>query len=97
MKLGHILDHLDEFDDELVIYTTSGSEISESTEAEVRAPPPDGALDEVLGQRQYLLEVRLAKEVIRVWSQWRGGRMPTAKDKCDAVSHYATYDSYLPP
>lgn len=42
----------------------------------------------------YMLEVDLAIEAIDVWERWHG-RPATAKDRCRAVVHYATYDSFL--
>jgi hypothetical protein len=47
-----------------------------------------------LGLR-YLLETDTARDVVRVWSEWRGGRTPTLDEKLAAVLHYATYDSWL--
>ena len=44
----------------------------------------------------YLLEVDLAKEVIRVWSDWRDGAAPTLEEATQAVIFYAEYDSYQP-
>jgi hypothetical protein len=40
--------------------------------------------------------VTLAKEAIRVWSEWRNGAAPTLDDKIAAVVHYAREDSFLP-
>ena len=42
------------------------------------------------------LEVDIAKEAVRVWSEWRGGITPTLEDKLAAVIHYALNDSFLP-
>jgi hypothetical protein len=42
------------------------------------------------------MEVALAKESIRVWSEWRNGAAPTLDDKVAAVIHYAAKDSFLP-
>lgn len=58
--------------------------------------PEDGSTPrEALGMA-YLLEVDLAKEAIRVWSQWRNGATPTSEDRVAAVVHYAIHDAYLP-
>ena len=43
----------------------------------------------------YFLEVDIAKEAVRVWSEWRGGITPTLEDKLAAVIHYALNDSFL--
>ena len=44
----------------------------------------------------YLLEVDLAVEVIEVWSEWRGGVVPTQMQAAQAVIHYAEHDAYEP-
>lgn len=44
----------------------------------------------------YLLEVDLAKEVIRVWSEWRDGAVPTSEEATQAVIFYGEHDSYQP-
>ncbi|MEV0795387.1 hypothetical protein [Kribbella sp. NPDC050459] len=44
----------------------------------------------------YLLEVDLAKEVIRVWSEWRDGAVPTSEEAAQAVIFYGEHDSYQP-
>ena len=45
---------------------------------------------------RYLLEVRLAIEVIDVWRAWRGGAMPSREEATLAVIHYAETDAYQP-
>jgi hypothetical protein len=44
----------------------------------------------------YLLEGDLAVEVIEVWSEWRGGVVPTQVQAAQAVIHYAEHDAYEP-
>jgi hypothetical protein len=44
----------------------------------------------------YFLEVEIAKDVIRVWSSWRGGAEPTPEQATRAVIHYAEHDAYEP-
>jgi hypothetical protein len=44
----------------------------------------------------YFLEVYLAKEVIDVWRNWRGGREPNLAQMCEALIFYASRDAYLP-
>jgi hypothetical protein len=44
----------------------------------------------------YLLEVNLALEVLEVWSAWRDGATPTAKDATIAVIYYGEHDAYQP-
>jgi hypothetical protein len=89
--LGDVLGDLDKLeDDEATIYVKDGP-VDESTESLVLAvgeePPPSF---------KYLLEVYLAKDVIEVWSEWRGGKRPSRTDRIIAVVHYASHDAYLP-
>ena len=44
----------------------------------------------------YLLEVSIAREVLDVWSNWRGGQVPTADEAVEAIIHYAVNDAYQP-
>jgi hypothetical protein len=50
--------------------------------------PPDG--------HEYLLEVDVVLDVLRVWSAWRDGVLPTPEEAAEAVIHYAERDAYLP-
>ncbi|CCH16949.1 hypothetical protein [Micromonospora lupini] len=45
---------------------------------------------------EYLLEVDLAQEVLKVWSLWRDGRQPTALEAVGAVIYYAEHDVHQP-
>lgn len=45
----------------------------------------------------YVLAVNIAKEVLKVWRQWRNGTVPTVSQMCEAVIHYANNDAFLPP
>jgi len=88
--LGHVLGEIDELHEEATIYINDGP-VDDSTEslvlAEGEAPPPGF---------KYLLEVFLAKDVIDVWSKWRGGKRPSRAERVAAVAHYASHDAYLP-
>jgi hypothetical protein len=44
----------------------------------------------------YLLELLIVREVLEVWSAWRGGRAPSPDEASDAVIYYAEYDAYQP-
>jgi len=50
--------------------------------------PPDG--------HEYLLEVDVVLDVLRVWSAWRDEVLPTPEQAAEAVIHYAERDAYLP-
>jgi hypothetical protein len=99
MKLINLLADYRSLNDKLTIYAEANPEWGPKSEAAVILPNMDGDTHpiEVAGvQLQYMLEVRIAKEVIKVWSQWRGGRKPTPEEACEAVIFYAQNDAYLP-
>lgn len=57
------------------------------------------AVDDVRDERHgmaYLLEVDLAQDVLKVWSDWRNGEQPTSADSVAAVVYYAEHDAYIP-
>ena len=45
----------------------------------------------------YLVGVETAKEVLAVWSKWRGGASPNPEQAVTAIVHYALHDAYQPP
>jgi hypothetical protein len=73
--LGEVLADIDKLDEEATIYVNDGP-VDDSMESLVLAEgeaPPQGF--------NYLLEVFLAKDVIDVWSKWRGGKRPSRADR----------------
>jgi hypothetical protein len=90
VTLGEVIRRLYEFSDDLVISAERNPEWTYSSRAAVAtAHDADGDLP-------YFLEVSLAKDSLRVWSEWREGATPSEQDRFEAVRHYATFDSYLP-
>ncbi|MGX6604274.1 hypothetical protein ACWKSP_19375 [Micromonosporaceae bacterium Da 78-11] len=45
---------------------------------------------------EYLLEVKLAREVVEVWSAWRDNTEPAAEQATLAVIYYGENDAYQP-
>ena len=90
--LRDVVQALDEFDDEGMIYTDGSSP---AARAAVVTDASDEAANARVGLR-YFLEVALAKDAVQVWSEWRGSAQPTLDDKLMAISYYATRDAYLP-
>jgi hypothetical protein len=93
MSLAAILDQIENIPDDLTIYVADASQLSPTTQAVALQAPADRAPP--AGMR-YLLEVYLAHEAIDVWSNWRGGRIPSSDDKVKAVIFCAERDAYLP-
>lgn len=95
MALLDALAKIDEFDEEATIYAakpwspTSATVIAVEGEETANKAIHDGLA--------YLLEVSIARDVIEVWSEWRGGRVPSDDERCEAVIHYAINDAYLQP
>jgi hypothetical protein len=97
MKLIDLLDNINQFDDDSVIFVPINSRPNEDSEVMVSkivnidGPPgiqtPEGM--------KYLLEVEVAKEVIQVWKNWRNGKEPSPLEKYQAVLYYVENDAYL--
>lgn len=101
-SLIDVIDQLDAVDDSdrfepPCIFAEGGPDASPAAQALVCpsdeessiACPHDPAL-------YYVLEVWQAKECVEVWSEWRGGRQPTPRDKFAAVMYYSRNDAWLP-
>ena len=92
VKTADLLNHIEEYDDDLVIFSTNG--IIEmggdlflfSTEES----------EEVNDGYKYVLELYLVNEVLNVWSTWRNSKVPTLEEKIIALNYYAKNDAYLP-
>jgi len=93
-SLAAVLGALDEIDDDLTIYAARPWHVA--SRAVVVNEPEDGSVPSEAAGMAYVLEVRLAREVIRVWSEWRGGATARDEDAVAAVLHYAQNDTYLP-
>ncbi len=100
--LIEILQRLDEFDDSdpsapLVIYALGGAKAARKSPARVcpRAEASgsscalDPSLTEVLGVAQ-------AREVLEVWSSWRGGEVPSPEDRYRAVLFFSQHGAFFP-
>ena len=97
MKLIDLLDNINQFDNDSVIFIPVSSRLNENVEAIVSKiiiidKPPGIQTPEGL---RYLLEVEMAKEVINVWREWRNGKEPSSLEKCHAVLYYAENDAFL--
>jgi hypothetical protein len=92
IPLERVISGIEEFGGELAVYAPAGSPVSPGTPVylvdEELATPPEGT--------EYLLEVSLMRNVIKVWSAWRNGAASSIPQACEAVLHYAERDAYLP-
>jgi hypothetical protein len=96
VTLADVLDRISEYENDLVIFAEAQPAWSEHSSASMLPVSSDIPAPEEIAGMRYLVEVGLAKEVIRIWSAWREGKLPTQREKCDAVIFYADYDSYQP-
>jgi len=94
--LAELLAELDALDDAATIFTAIAPYANAETLAVVAVPEEDGSISKEADGLGYFLEVEIAKEVVEVWRQWRGGREPTIRQLVEAVVHYAVNDAYLP-
>ena len=96
MTFGELVERLDSLDGELTIYAEGGPEATKEASAVAAREPEDGTHPAEARGLEYLLEVDEARRVLDVWRRWRGGREPGTNEKCEAISHYAARDAYLP-
>jgi hypothetical protein len=94
LPLAVLLEHIGDIPDDLTIYVEDLRELTSMAGAVVQQARPITSCPP--GMR-YLLEVSLAREAIKVWSDWREGRIPSSDDKVEAVIYFAERDAYLPP
>src|SRR5688572_27052951 len=94
--LIEVIQNLIAYEDEQVVFVFDQIEnVTPSTPALIdsdESHPFDAAGPEP----GYFLEVGTAKEVLGVWSDWRGGRTPDRIEAVEAVIYYAKNDAYQP-
>jgi hypothetical protein len=94
--LANVVSQLDQMDDGDTIYAAKDPHWRATSHAVVALDSYDGSEPPGTSGFSYFLEVYLAKEIIDVWRNWRGGREPTLAQMCEALIFYATHDAYLP-
>lgn len=97
MTLAQVLQQLDDYDDELMIWVRAQTkaDLTADTEAIVAPELEDGVVWWEERGLSYVLEVGLAKDAIRVWQQDHAKAEPSAAQRCAAVIHYAVNDAFL--
>ena len=93
MTLREVANKLDQLDDALTICAARSPAWSATSEA-LLCPSHLSAADFPL---PYFLEVAVAKDVIRAWSNVRSGRIPDLNESCEALVYFAENDAYLLP
>lgn len=90
MRLLDVIARLHEFDDDLTIYAERDPEWTESSRALVGTESDADGFAPVL-------EVAAAKQAVRAWSEARKNKLPSLRERYEAVLYYALNDAYLPP
>jgi hypothetical protein len=92
--LSEVLANADKYDEYLDVYVADDRDPVPESEVELvdyegpHTPKPPG--------KRCLLGIDDIRIVLDTWSKWRGGRTPSDAERCEAVTFYAKYDSYLP-
>jgi hypothetical protein len=94
--LARLIHDLDQLGDDLTIYAEGGPDAGPDAPAVAVLEPDDDTVPREAAGLDYFLEVDIAKEVVAVWSEWRGDRLPTPAEALHAVAHYARNDAFLP-
>ena len=89
MKLLDVIARLHEFDDAHAIYAARDPEWTQSSRAAV-------GLERDANGLAYVLEVAAAKDAVRAWSEARKHRLPSLRERYEAVLYYALNDAFLP-
>ena len=97
MTLSQVVQRLDGYDDELMIWARvqTKDDLTPDTEAVLAPARQDDSTWWEERRLSYVLEVDLAKDAIRVWRQGHDGAEPSAAQRCAAVIHYAVNDDFL--
>ena len=93
MTLRDVIETLGSFDADQIIYVAG---YTPQAEAIVDYETSDGDMPASASGMRYLLEVSLARDSIRVWSEWRDGRVQTLDEKVQTVIYYAENDAFMP-
>ena len=96
VTLGEVLDRIDKFDEELVIYAAKDPEWTATSRAVVTdLPQEDEAHPKEAEGLRLLLAVHDAKTVVEGLRE-QLGEEPSTKLKCEAAVYYYEHDAYMP-
>ncbi len=95
MTLREIINQLDTLPDDSTIYATRMEEWQLDAPAALVLEEDTIELGVQLEDLHYFLEVYLAKEALKLWSEWRNNALPTEQERLEAVVYYASNDAYI--
>jgi hypothetical protein len=91
--LAELIRRIDDLDDDATLFAarpwSAGSDAASAVEDQESREAVEAGMS-------YLLEVSMAKEVVRTWGAWHGGRTPSTTEAVRAVIYYAEHDTYPP-
>ena len=96
MNLRQAVELLDRLDADQIIYVQRDVPARAESGVVVDFSSDDGEPPASAIGMRYLLEVSLARNVVRVWSEWREGRSPSTEEKIEAIVYYAEHDAFQP-
>ena len=94
MTLREIINELDSFSEDLVIFATRDTTWQPDMPAALVLDSDTDLIGVQLEDLSYFLEVEIAKEVVQVWREWNHGE-PAESQKIDALIYYADNDAYI--
>ena len=94
MILSVLLEKLDDFDDNSIIYAERNPEWAANSRAVTCSQSECREVIDAPKDLSYFLEVNIAKEVVEVWKE-SCGLYPSTEDRCRAVIYYAENDAYI--
>jgi hypothetical protein len=103
MTIKDIVRGLDSIQERMTIYAQPKATWNRDQDDQIRWSPESLAVlvaqesDPEDDKYLYCLEISIVKEVLEAWSHMREGRTATLEEKCEAILHYAEFDSYLMP
>jgi hypothetical protein len=95
--------HLLDIDGVMYAQRVGGEFVPASLAVVVTVPPEevDADTSEIAARNcpgfDYCLEIDIALDAVRVWSQWRGDAEPTPTQRAEAVCFKANFDAWGPP
>lgn len=95
MTLREIILIVEKLDENLVIFARKNSEWDLDSPAALVLDSDVEHTGVDLEELTYFLEVLQARDVLEVWSAWRGGRAASDNDRIRAILYYVENDAYI--
>jgi hypothetical protein len=93
VTIQELVERIEELDIDSTIYAVRVGGWTPESPAVVAVEPEDGSVPSDVEGMQYLLEVRVAREVLDWFRNLNNGRDPTPREATEAIIHYAVHDA----